>query len=121
MAYKIERNKYGVVKRFSGVVTYEDVLRSEQQVHADPDFTVIQYVVSDYTGAEYRGLTESQKTDINALRIGGHYSNPRIKYAFVAPNPVKREQIYSAVANGDMLHQTATFDSFEEASDWAGL
>jgi hypothetical protein len=121
MAYKIERKKYGVVKRFSGVVTYEDVLKSEQQVHADPNFAVFQFVVSDYTGAEYRGLTDSQKTDINALRIGGHFSNPRIKYAFVSPNPVKREQIASAVANGDMLHEAATFDSFEEASDWAGL
>jgi hypothetical protein len=41
MAYKIERNSYGVVKGFSGVVAYEDVLRLEQQVHADPDFTML--------------------------------------------------------------------------------
>jgi hypothetical protein len=121
MAYKIERYKHGVVKRFAGVVTYEDVLRSEQQVHSDPDFTVIRYVVSDYTDAEYRGLTDDQKIDINALRIGGHYSNPNIKYAFVRPNTVKREQIANAVANGEMLHPAAAFDTWEDASDWAGL
>ncbi len=121
MAYKIERYKHGMVKRFTGVVTYEDVLRSEQQVHADPDFTVFRYVVSDYIGADYRGLNDAQKSDINALRIGGHFSNPRIKYAFVIQNPEICAQIASAVANGDMLHPAETFDTFEEASDWAGL
>lgn len=121
MAYKIERYKHGVVKRFSGVVTFEDVLRSEQLVHEDPDFTVLRYVVSDYTGAEFRGLTESQMRDINALRIGGHFSNPRIKYAFVNLNPEIRSQIAEAVASGDMLHEAETFDSLEQASDWAGL
>ena len=121
MAYKIERNKYGVIKRFSGVVTYDDVLGSEQQVHSDPNFTVMRYVVSDYTEAEYHGLTESQRRDINALRIGGHFSNPRIKYAFVLQSPEIRAQIESAVANGEMLYPTGTFDTMEEASDWAGL
>ena len=121
MAYKIERNPYGVVKRFSGRVTYEDVLRSEEQVHADPDFTRMRYVISDYTGAEYRGLTESQKADVNALRIGGHFSNPRIKYAFVIQSPDICAQMASAVANGEMLHQTQTFENLEQALDWARL
>jgi hypothetical protein len=121
MAYVVERNKYGVVIRFSGVVTYEDVLRSEQQVHVDPNFTMLRYVVSDYTGAEYHGLTESQMLNVNALRIGGHYSNPRIKYAFVNLNQEIRSQVADAVANGEMLHAAETFDTFEHASDWAGL
>jgi hypothetical protein len=119
MAYKIERNPYGVVKRFSGTVTYEDVLRSEQQVHEDPDFTRMRYVISDYTGAEYRGLTDSQKADINALRIGGHFSNPRIKYAFVIQNPDICAQMASAVANGEMLHQARMFENLQQALDWA--
>jgi len=121
MAYKIERYRYGMVKRFSGVVTYEDVLHSEQQIHSDPYFNSLRYVVSDYTVAEYRGLTESQMHDINALRIGGHYSNPRIKYAFINLSPEIRRQIESAVAKGEMLYPAETFDTFEEASDWAGL
>jgi hypothetical protein len=110
-----------VVIRFSGVVTYEDVLRSEQEVHADPDFTRLRYVLSDYTGAEYHGLTERQMLYINALRNGGHYSNPRIKYAFVNLNQKIRSQVADAVANGEMLHQAEAFDTFDEASDWAGL
>jgi hypothetical protein len=121
MPYKIERYKFGVVKRFSGVVTFEDVLRSEQEIHSDPEFTRFRYVVSDYTGAEYHGLTDSQKADVNTLRIGGHYSNTRTKYAFVNLKPEIRAQIESAVENGEMLHQTQMFDTLEEASDWAGV
>jgi hypothetical protein len=121
MPYIIERYKYGVVKRFSGEVTFQDVLRSEQQVHCDPDFTRMRYVVSDYTEAEYHGLTEEQMLDVNALRIGGHYSNPRLKYAFVNLKPEIRAQIASAVRNGEMLHQAEMFDSLEHASDWAML
>jgi hypothetical protein len=121
MAYTIERHAYGVVKRFAGVVTYDDVLRSEQQVHADPNFTRLRYVVSDYTGAKFNGLTESQMRDINALRIGGHYSNPRIRYAFVNLKPEMRSQIANAFADGDMIHHAQTFETFEAASGWAGL
>ena len=121
MGYVIERTRRGVIKRFSGVVTYEDVLRSEQEVHSDPNFTSMRYVISDYTNAEYSGITDSQKADINALRIGGHLTNPRLKYAFVIKSPSVRSQIASAVAQGEMLHPTATFDTIEEASDWAGL
>jgi hypothetical protein len=121
MAYTIERKPYGVVKRFSGVVTYDDVLQSEQKVQADPDFTRMRYVISDYTGADYRGLTDSQKADVNALRIGGHFTNPRIKYAFVLQDPEICAQMARAVANGEMLHQAQTFESLEQASNWAGL
>lgn len=121
MAYTIERHAYGVVKRFSGVVTYEDLLKSEQQIHADPNFTRLRYVVSDYTNAEYHGISESQMRDINALRIGGHYSNPRIKYAFITSNTAQRAQVSSAIANGEILHEAQTFETFEQASDWAGL
>jgi hypothetical protein len=81
----------------------------------------MRYVVSDYTGTDYWTLTDSQLIDINALRIGGYFSNPRIKYAFVTSNPVDRAQVTNAIADGHMLHEAQTFDTFEEASDWAGL
>ncbi|NVO05655.1 MAG: hypothetical protein HXX19_06810 [Rhodoferax sp.] len=121
MPYKIERKRNGLVKRFSGVVTYADVLKSEQEVAAHPDFSTLRYVISDYIGSDYRGITEEQKTDINALRIGGHHANPHIKYAFVIQNPGVRAQIQEAVANGDLLHQAHIFDTYEQAAQWVGL
>jgi hypothetical protein len=39
----------------------------------------------------------------------------------VIQNPQIAAQMAKAVANGEALHQTQTFDNFEQASDWAGL
>jgi hypothetical protein len=121
MTYKIENKRNGLVKHFSGSVTYQDVLKSEQEVAAHPDYSSLRYVISDYIGANYDGITDSQKADINAIRIGGHYSNPHIKYAFVIQNPAIREQLKIAIANGEMLHATQIFDTYEQAAAWVGL
>jgi hypothetical protein len=121
MPYKIERKRNGVVKRFTGVVTYEDVLKSEQEVSGHLDYTSLQYVISDYIGAVYNGISDDQQAVINALRIGGHRVNPRIKYAFVLQDPGVRVQIKDAVANGVMLHAAKIFDTYEEAAAWVGL
>ena len=121
MAYKLERKRNGLIKHFSGLVTYQDVLKSEHEVAAHPDYSSLRYVISDYIGATYGGITDSEKADINAIRIGGHYLNPNIKYAFVIQNPSIREQLKNAVAKGEMLHATQIFDTYEQAAAWVGL
>ena len=121
MPYKIEQKRNGIVKRFTGVVKYEDVLKSEQEVSAHPDYTALQYVISDYIGAVYNGISDDQQAVINTLRIGGHRVNPRIKYAFVLQDPGVRVQIKDAVASGVMRHTARIFDTYEEAAAWVGL
>jgi hypothetical protein len=121
MTYKIERKRNGVVKNFSGAVTCAEVLKAEQEVVAHPDYMTLRYIISNYIGTEYIGLTDSQTDDRPVLSIGGHVSNPRIKYAFVIQNPVIRELIKSAVASGEMVHKTQIFDTYEQAAAWVGL
>ena len=121
MPYKIERKRNGVVKRFTGVVTYDDVLKSEQEVAANPDFTTLRFVISDYIGATYSGISDDQQADINALHIGGYKVNPRIKYALIIQDPGVRVQIKDAVASGVLLHAAKIFDTYEQAAAWVGL
>jgi hypothetical protein len=121
MPYKIEQKRNGIVKRFTGFVTYKDVLKSEQEVSVHPDYTALQYVISDYIGAVYNGISDDQQAVNNALRIGGHRVNPRIKYAFVLQDPGVRVQIKDAVASGVMRHTARIFDTYEEAAAWVGL
>lgn len=121
MPYEIEWKSHGAVKKFSGVVTYEDVLRSEQQISGSSNFTNLRYVISDYSGADYQGITENQKVDVNALRIGGHFVNKGIKYAFVLQNPQVAAQMQEAVASGMMLFETRVFERYEQAAQWVGL
>jgi len=121
MPYKIERKQNGVIKRFSGEVTFEDVLKSEKEVSGHPDFQTLRYVISDYIGSDYRGLTTEQADEVNALRIGAHLTNPRIKYAFVIQNAGIRDQIKLAISQGLMLFETKIFDTYEQAAAWVGL
>jgi hypothetical protein len=107
--------------RFSGVVTFDDVLKSERELSAHPDYNTLQYVIFDYIGAIYSGIADDKQTDINELRIGGYHANPRIKYAFVIQNQVVRAQMEDAVASGVMLHPTRLFDTYEQAAAWVGL
>ena len=83
MAYSIEWKPGGAIKRFSGTVTFSDVLASEEEISGSPHFNALRYVISDYTGAEYAGITASQRADVNALRIGGFLVNKNIKYILV--------------------------------------
>lgn len=121
MPYAIEWKPNGAIKRFSGTVGFEDVLRSEQEISSSPNFTSLRFVISDYSNAEYGGLTESQRLDINALRIGGYMVNKHIKYAFILKNPEVQVQIQHAVGQGLMLYETRVFDQFQEAGHWVGL
>ncbi len=121
MPYTIDWKRNGAIKRFSGRVSFHDVLQSEQDISSSPHYTGLRYVLSDYTGADYQGITDSQKADINALRIGGFMVNPRIKYAFVLQNPVVQSQIKEAVAEAVMLHETRTFETWDQAARWLGL
>lgn len=121
MPYKIERKRNGVVKRFTGLVTYEDVLKSEQEVSAHPDYATLHYVISDYIGAAYNGISDDQQAVINTLRINGYRVNPRIKYAFVLQDPGVRVQIKDAVTSGVILHPAKIFDTYEQAAAWVGL
>jgi len=121
MPYKIERKRNGVIKRFSGEVTFDDVLKSEQEVSAHPDYRTLQFVISDYIGSNYKGITTEEADEVNALRIGAHLSNPRTKYAFVIQNAGIRDQIKEATSQGRMLFDTKIFDTYEQAAAWVGL
>jgi hypothetical protein len=66
-------------------------------------------------------ITAEQAEEINALRIGAHHSNPRIKYAFVIQNPEIRAQIKEAISKELMHFETTIFEAYEQAAAWVGL
>jgi hypothetical protein len=118
MSYSIEWQEHGAVKHYSGDVTFADVMNSEREITGWSNFTSLKYVVLDYLGARQPGLTESELLDIRALRLGGFYSNPRIKYAFVTVDLRLRATIERGVADGQYLHDAQVFATFDEAFAW---
>jgi len=121
MPYTIDWKFKGAVKRFSGVVAYKDVLKSEQEISGSMQFTDLRYVISDYSDAEYKGLCESEEVDVTALRLGGYITNKGIKYAFVGISQEVQRHLCEAVVTGRMPYQTRVFDNYEQVAKWLEL
>jgi hypothetical protein len=119
MAYTIEWRKYGAIKRFSGMVSFDDVMQSEREITGHSKYKELWYVVSDFSGTRHPQMTESESIDVSALRLGGFYSNPRIKFAFVTDDLKVKNAIEKSVFEGQTLHATHVFKSMDDAMAWA--
>jgi hypothetical protein len=119
VAYTIEWRRYGAIKQFSGTVSFDDVIQSEREISGHSNYMEIWYVVSDFLAIQYPGMTESERIDIRALRLGGFYSNPRIKFAFVTDDLKVKNAIEKSVFEGQTLHATHVFNTMVDAMAWA--
>jgi hypothetical protein len=121
MPYEIEWSHHGVVKHFTGDVTSDDVISSEQEIVGNSNYMSLKYVLSTYLLAQRVIMDHTQRRDLRALRLGGYYSNPRIKYAFVTKDMAINGPIEQSVADGETLHPVRVFDRYEHAAEWLGI
>jgi hypothetical protein len=118
VAYSIQWRSDGAVKYFTGAVSFEDVIKSEREITGSSKYSALKYVISMFANTQHLGLSDAERIEIRALRLGGHYSNPRIKYAFVTDDASVTEAIEQSVIDGHTLHATKVFVSYEDAVAW---
>ena len=121
VAYTIEWRKYGAIKQFTGMVSFDDVIQSEREISSNSKYMDLRYVVSDYLNARQPGMSDTERRDIRALRLGGFYSNPRIKFAFVTDDINVKSNIEKSILDGETLHATQVFKTMEDAMAWAAV
>jgi hypothetical protein len=119
VAYTIEWRKYGAIKQFTGTVSFHDVMMSEREISGHARYTELWYVVSNFLNSHHPGLNENERQDIRALRLGGFWSNPRIKFAFAIDNLNVKNAIEKSVFDGQTLHATHVFKTMDDAMAWA--
>jgi hypothetical protein len=120
LAYSIHWRSDGAVKYFTGDVSFDDIIKSESEITGSSRYTSLKYVISMFVNTRHLGLTESQRMEIRALRLGGYYSNQRIKYAFVTEDASVTHAIEQSVIDGLTLHETKVFRAYEDAVAWVG-
>jgi hypothetical protein len=118
VAYSIQWRSDGAVKHFTGDVSFDDIINSEREITGSTNYTALKYVISMFANTRHLGLTDAQRIEVRALRLGGHYSNPRIKYAFVTDDANVTRAIEQSVIDGQTLHATKVFKDFEDAVAW---
>jgi len=120
MPYLLIWEHDGVYKKFTGVVTGDELLRSVNEVANDMQFGKARYEVSDYLGAESTEFSQDALNEVRAVRIGSFQRNPRIRVAIVTHDPQIQQRIFSTIATRLTLHQTQVFSDVAEANLWAG-
>lgn len=120
MPYSLVWETHGVYKKFSGIVTGEELVRSVIEVANAMQFTGARYEVSDYLDAEQTDFSQDALNEVRAVRIGSFSRNPQMRVAIVTLNAEIQQRIFSTIVARQTLHQTSTFNDLAEANTWVG-
>ena len=120
MGYELSWEPHGVVKRYLGQVTDEDLVQSVIEVGADARFDDLRYVIKDFSACDAIAATPGCVEDIVIMDQGASVSNPRIRIAVVA---VQKEAlaIVEAYARFPLNpYPMRTFATLPAARQWIG-
>lgn len=67
MGYEVTWESKGVVKRFFGGVTNDDLMQSSATVQGDARFDDLQYVILDFSNCDFHTITEPALLEIAAI------------------------------------------------------
>ncbi|NTV72159.1 MAG: hypothetical protein HGA71_18715 [Azonexaceae bacterium] len=111
----------GVVKRYFGHVTGNDVLVANTQIEADPRFDTLRYVINDFLGCTGVSISPAELEEIAAIDRSAATINPHIRIAMLTSHP-EIIAAANAYANDTLtIYLTRVFSSMADARAWLGL
>ena len=118
MSYEIIWEPSGVIKRFLGHVTSNDLIQSVVEIEQDAHFDTLHYCINDFLGIT--GICSSMQDveDISVIDKGVSLTNSRIKIAVVTTSP---EVIFlaNAYANSSLnSYPTKIFSTLDDSRTW---
>jgi hypothetical protein len=121
MGHEIQWKTGGVVRRFFGHVTGNELLAVVVEIQADERFDSLRYVINDYRDVTGFTLTPEVIDEISAIDGAAAITNPRIRVATVATAPAI-SAISAQFANSPLNpYLTHFFESMTEAMAWLAL
>ena len=118
MSFEILWEPSGVVKRFYGYLTGDDLKESGKRLHGNEKFDIIKYVINDFLGVTEVSVTDDDVEEINAIDNAASYSNKKLKLSVVATNQ-RIVGLATQYANSpDNIHPFGIFSTIEAARDW---
>ena len=119
MPYSIEWTKEGALAYYTGLLSADDIIRSESEITDSQQYRTLRYVIADFLNAQHPEMSERECQRVRALRLSGFYANPRIKLSFITDDSKVKRAIERSVIEGQTLHTTSVFSTFEAAMAWA--
>lgn len=118
MAFTLEWEERGVLKRFSGPVSFQEYARSQEMVLGDPRTDDLRYIINDLLGVESYSITTEQAEYLAAFNYGASRSNPGIRVAYVTTDGKIRFLI--RLMSPLSSYEIRAFATVAEARAWAG-
>ncbi len=122
MSYEISWEPSGVVFRFSGVVSDEDLIASNEEVHTSPLFPTMRYEIVDFSLIEEFGASSATVRAIAESDQRAAETNPDVKEAIITSAPLIRGMSNMYALTHESKGGTWTVEIFErekEARAWA--
>ena len=119
MSYALRWEPRGVVKVFYGRVTEGELWDSVRAVHGDFRFDSLRWVINDFLEANEVTISRAIPDEIAAVDAAAARTNPRVRVAFVAANPVLRKLAEQYVNSTLNSYPSRVFATMSEARDWA--
>jgi len=120
MPYSIEWERAGVTWVYWGVVTGDELLRSNQEIYGSARFDDMTFQVVDLTRVERFDVTPDDMTVVAASDRAAALTNPNVRVAVAASDETVRRLsgLYAEVSKGSPWEQMV-FDTVGEAQAWA--
>jgi hypothetical protein len=87
MSFETIWEPQGIYQKFWGTVSSPELFDSLSDIHHDPRFASIRYVIKDYTGVEIFDVGVKTLLDGRAFNMVAQHTNPDIVVAVVTTNP----------------------------------
>ncbi len=109
----------GVVAKYSGVVSGDDLLECVRRIQADARFDDTRYVIHDLSSIEGHGIGEATLTDLAVLHIGAAASCPNCRVVFVSEDAALADNIEKILLSPLMKsYEVKVRPSLLAARDW---
>ena len=118
MGYELHWEDRGVVKRYFGQVSSEELLAPVVATEADKRFDTLRFVINDFLEAKSVAFTQADIDLIAAHDMGAAATNPNIKVAVVAAQPEVIDLVQRYMQAAVRAYPTSIFSTMAEARAW---
>jgi hypothetical protein len=111
----------GVVKRYFGQVSSDELLAPVVATEADERFDTLRFVINDFLEAKSVAFTQADIDAIAAHDLGAAATNPHIKVAVVATQPEVIDLVRRYMQAAVRAYPTSIFSTMAEARAWVAV
>ena len=120
MPHKNTWESEGLYRKFTGEVRGDEILKSNFELHIDPNFQNIKYIINDFTEITSHSI-EISHTEVYATTddiISNTKGKLKIALIVIQPDHIDLAKNYRALMQ-DKLFECEIFKTIEDARKWA--